>query len=243
MKPHAIEDLHRQMGCEYRSEIGRATTGLFRHQRATCVGRRLESQDLAIVDLHERQGQDDQARRYPELSLKDARQKARDYSDDPRKFAAQSLPDSFKDVAAHWFKQHVERNGLRSKGEIERVLNKYIYSKIGDQKFLDIRRGEINLLLDHVSDQHGPSQADSVLWVISSICSWYTVRNEHYESPIVRGMKRVKKDESKKPRFLNDDEISLVWDACDQLGTFGRLVKVALLLVNVAGSSGRMTRR
>ena len=46
---------------------------------------------------------------------------------------------------------------------------------------LDIRRGEINHLLDHVVDHHGRGQADGVLKVITSICNFYAVRNEHIE--------------------------------------------------------------
>ena len=176
--------------------------------------------------------------RYPDLSLKDARQKARDFADDPKKFLAQSNPESFKEVAESWVKRHVVENKLRSKGEIERGLAKYVYPKIGDKKFLDIRRGEVNALLDQIVDRHGRSQADAVLARIRSICNWYAARNEHYSSPIVRGMKRVKQNERKQLRFLNDDEIRLVWAACDQLDTFGRLVKVALLLGQRRGKLG-----
>src|SRR4051812_19056923 len=64
--------------------------------------------------------------RYPELGLKDARQKVRDFADDPRKFEEQSLPDSFREVAETWITRHVDANKLRSKPEIVRILNKYI---------------------------------------------------------------------------------------------------------------------
>ena len=176
--------------------------------------------------------------RYPELSLKDARTKARDFADDPKKFAAQSNPDHFREVAESWVRRHVDESGLRSKPEIERVLNKYVYPKIGDKKFLDVRRGEVNHLLDYIADNHGRAQADAVLARLRSICNFYAARNEHYVSPIVRGMKRTKQNERKQLRFLDDDEIRLVWDACDQLGTFGRLVKVALLLGQRRGKLG-----
>jgi integrase len=176
--------------------------------------------------------------RYPDLSLKDARQKARDYHDDPLKFAEQSNPDHYKQVAENWVRRHVDENKLRSKPEIERILTKYIYPKWADRKFLDIRRGEINQLLDFVADHHGPSQADSALKVIRSISNFYAARNEHYVSPIVRGMKRSKQSDRKQLRFLNDDEIRAVWAACAQLGTFGRLVKVALLLGQRRGKLG-----
>ena len=182
--------------------------------------------------------------RYPELSLKDARQKARDFADDPKKFLAQSNPDSFREVAESWVKRHVVENRLRSTPEIlERILNKYVYPTWGDRKFLDIRRGEVNHLLDHVSDKHGRAQADAVLKVIRSICIWYAARNEHYVSPIVKGMRRSKQQDRKQLRFLNDDEVRLVWAACDQLGTFGRLVKVALLTGTTTRQAGVQRRR
>ena len=59
--------------------------------------------------------------RYPDLSLKDARQRARDFADDPKKFAAQANTDSFKEVAETWVRRHVDENGLRSKRESERM--------------------------------------------------------------------------------------------------------------------------
>ena len=178
--------------------------------------------------------------RYPDLSLKDARQKARDFADDPKKFAAQANADSFREVAEAWVRRHVVENKLRSKREIERCLAKYVYPKWGERKFLDIRRGEVNHLLDHIVDAHGRPQADSVLRIIRSICNFYAARNEHYTSPIVRGMKRVKQrpNDRERLRFLDDDEIRLVWEACNKLGTFGRLVKVALLTAQRRGKLG-----
>ena len=46
--------------------------------------------------------------RFPELSLGDARQKVRDYENDPKKFAAQSNPGSYREQAEKWFKRAVE---------------------------------------------------------------------------------------------------------------------------------------
>jgi integrase len=51
-------------------------------------------------------------------------------------------------------------------------------------------------------------------------------------------MKRTKQNERKQLRFLNDDEIRLVWAACDKLDSFGRLVKFALLLGQRRGKLG-----
>jgi hypothetical protein len=35
-------------------------------------------------------------------------------------------PETFETVADNWLKRHVEAKGLRSKGEIERALKKYV---------------------------------------------------------------------------------------------------------------------
>ena len=107
--------------------------------------------------------------RYPELSLKDARQRARDYENDPKKFAAQSLPDSFKEVAENWVTRHVEANGLRSKREIERCLAQIYLPKVGRQEIPRHSPGRDQPLIDHVADHHGRSQADNVLRIIRSI--------------------------------------------------------------------------
>ena len=72
--------------------------------------------------------------RYPLLSLKDARQKARDFADDPRKFFSKPnlYPTASKPSPRTGSNVTLTRgSGLRSKPEIERVLNKYIYPQGG----------------------------------------------------------------------------------------------------------------
>jgi hypothetical protein len=63
---------------------------------------------------------------YPKLTVKAAREKAREYYENPEKFSAQAEVGSFKDVAENWFKRHVEANSLRSQAEIKRQLEKYV---------------------------------------------------------------------------------------------------------------------
>src|SRR5262249_32305099 len=97
-----------------------------------------------------------------------------------------------------------------------------------DKPFLQIRRREVNDLLDYIADNHGKSQADMVLAFIRGIMTWYQSRDEDYTSPIVRGMKR---DTNKKARdrILEDDEIRALWGAADECGLFGAMVKLCLL--------------
>ena len=92
---------------------------------------------------------------YPQMTVKEAREKARAYFADPATYAAQTLPDTFKEVADNWFKRHVEAQALRSAREIKPGLETYVYPKWKERKFLDLRRGEVNDLLDNIADHNG----------------------------------------------------------------------------------------
>jgi integrase len=167
---------------------------------------------------------------YPQMTVKEARSKAREYFANPQKFAAQAETGSFKEIADSWLQHHVEGR-LLSQREIRRKLDVYVLPKWKDRPFLEIRRKDVNDLLDHIATNHGRSQADAVLTTLSSIMTWYQTRAEDYTSPIVKGMKRDKREpkERVRSRFLDDDEIRAVWKAAKDLGTFGAFVQVALL--------------
>jgi integrase len=165
---------------------------------------------------------------YPAITVKEARAKAREYWENPQRFEAQAEIGSFMEIAAGWIKRHVEANKLRSQPEIERILSAYVYPKWKDRPFLDIRRREVNDLLDYIADNHGRSQADAALAVIRGIMTWHQSRDENYTSPIVRGMRR-NKNRKARDRVLDDYEIRAVWKAADDCGSFGALVKCCLL--------------
>ena len=57
-------------------------------------------------------------------------------------------PDLFKSIAENWIKRHVEKNKLRTRREIERVLNVYVYPHWADRPSTGIRRSDVSALLD-----------------------------------------------------------------------------------------------
>ena len=126
---------------------------------------------------------------------------------------------------------------MRSKPEIQRILDKHLYPEWADRPFLEVRRGEINELLDRVIDSgsrkskprknQGRSQADAVLAVIRAIMTWHQSRDENYASPIVKGMRRHKS--KPRDRILSDDEIRGVWNAVSGVKNFGSIIKLCLL--------------
>ena len=111
--------------------------------------------------------------RYPELGVA-ARKAAFEF--DPKAANAAAQAGSFKAVAEDWVKRYVVKKGLRSKDEIERILGKYIYPAWAGRPFFEIRRGDVNDLLDKLEDEHGAPQTDRVLAALRSIMNWFATR-------------------------------------------------------------------
>ncbi|MFM9858190.1 tyrosine-type recombinase/integrase [Pseudoxanthobacter sp. M-2] len=137
--------------------------------------------------------------------------------------------ETFGDVAATYLKRHVEAKGLRSEREIRRCLAVYVLPRWADREFAAVRRGDVAALLDAVEDNHGARQADYVLAIVRGIANWYAARNDGYVSPIVRGMRRTAPSSRKRDRILSDDEIRALWATAGSSGTFGAILRFALV--------------
>jgi integrase len=177
--------------------------------------------------------------RYPVLNLQQARQKAREFLADPEKAKSKADTGTFKDVAQNFIKRQVDaskdRAELRSKGEIVRCLEKYVYPHWGNRSFREIKRLDVSNLLDHIEDKHGTRQADVVLAIIGRIMNWFATRDNEYSSCIVRGMKRHNGNGGRarilgmKDKKVDDNEIRAFWNACESMGQFGAYCRTLLL--------------
>jgi integrase len=137
--------------------------------------------------------------------------------------------ETFGDVAANWLKRHVEPKGLRSAKEIKRMLDRHILPAWRNREFISIRRSHVTALLDKVEDNHKARAADYVLNVTRSISNWYAARHDDYTPPIVKGMRRQNPHDQARARILDDAELRAIWRAAEANGTFGGIIRLALL--------------
>jgi integrase len=135
---------------------------------------------------------------------------------------------TFGEVVQQFMTQHVRRNALRSGDEIDRLLKKDVLPVWRDREFVSIRRGGVARLLDEI-EARAPVHADHVLAILSKLFNWYMAREENYQSPVVRGMRRTAPKDHARSRVLADDEIRLFWAASADAGTYGAFLRVALL--------------
>lgn len=165
------------------------------------------------------------------FSIEDARERARQAIKRVRAGlpAEDAAPESFRYVSENYLKRHVEANGLRSRVEIERLLNAHLLPAWSDREFASIRRSDIAAVLDTVQDAHGARTADYVLAIVRQIANWYASRHDDYASPIARGMARTNPRARQRARILDDDELRIVWRAAAGAGTFGAIVLVLIL--------------
>ena len=83
--------------------------------------------------------------------------------------------------------RYVAREGakLRSTGRRHAVLRRLVYPTLGSRDINDIKRSDINRLLDQVESNNGRAMADSVLAVLRRIANWHAARDDTYASPFV----------------------------------------------------------
>ena len=161
---------------------------------------------------------------FSEMSVSEARKAAGLHLADPQAALDRAAAGTFKDVAAEFVRRHVEKNGLRSKSDIERHI-RYASDRWAGRKFIELRRRDVTALLDHLEDKHGAGVADQVLATLRKLMNWYESRSDDYVSPIVRGMR--KQAPKARDRILSDAEIRALWTGAD--GMFGDFTKLLLL--------------
>jgi integrase len=175
---------------------------------------------------------------YPRSSLADARAQAeqvlrdaargispKDREAEEQKQAQAERLNSFRAVAAEFMEDHAKN--LRTRYEVQRMINADLLPAWGDRPIGDISRADIKALLREKAST-APIAANRLLSLISKIFTWALDEEIIGASPAVR-LKRPS-EEHERERSLSAEEIKILWPAFTALGyPFGHALKFLLV--------------
>lgn len=186
---------------------------------------------------------------YPAMSLAKARQIAREWREDIRqgidpkvKEAARQRQEERRraDTFAAAFEQFSDDHlsTLRTGKVVKGVIAKHVMPKWGSRPISEIRRADVNDLIRNLRKDM-PIGANRVLAYLKKFFVW-AADQELIEASPAAAVKRPSK-EIKRDRVLTDWEIRAIWQACGELGAFGRAFKLMLATGQRRSEVGAMT--
>jgi hypothetical protein len=126
-----------------------------------------------------------------------------------RRKAEASAENTLKSITENWLAR--EGSKLRTVEERKATFKRLVYPKLGSRQIDEIKRSEINKLLDTIEDKNGPRMAALTLAYLRRVMNWHATRSDDFRTPIVRGMGRGVA--TKRERVLTDDELRACWRA------------------------------
>jgi len=181
--------------------------------------------------------------RYPELGLEAVRKLAterwgeiaqgRDPATEKKERKAANRTPAARDLVENiveiFIERHVKANQRAGTArECERVLNREVISRWRGHRFSEIKRADILDMLDEIVDRGSPIAANRYFADVRNLCNWAVGRGLIDVSPCV-GVRPPSAAKSR-DRILSDDELCVLWQACEELNyPFGPLVKLLIL--------------
>jgi integrase len=120
---------------------------------------------------------------------------------------------------------------LRSYDLYKRVLQKQVLPRLGEKQVHELRKSDLNAVLDRIEGDSGPRAAELAGAVARAMLNWHERRSDTFRSPLGRMAMRVDADERVRTRRLDDDEVKRFWAATgdDRVGLFGSVLRLLLL--------------
>jgi integrase len=136
--------------------------------------------------------------------------------------------NTLRGIVAEYFAR--EGDKLRSSAMRRSALDRLVLPALGGRPIYDIRRSDIVRLLDKIESESGPAAADQVLKYLSKIFAWFATRSDAFQSPITRGMGRLRAKDNARQRTLSDVELRAVWLAAESFPRpWGIYIRMLLL--------------
>jgi integrase len=188
---------------------------------------------------------------YPALSLAKARQIAREWREDLRQGIDPKAKEAERrrqeqrrraDTFAAVFGAYADErlSTLRTGADVKRAIEAHVVTQWGERPLTDIRRADVNELVRELR-KGAPIRANRVLAYLKTFFGW-CVDQDLIEASPAAAVKRPSK-EVKRDRVLTDAEIRAIWEACGELGAFGRAFRFMLATGQRRSEVGEMTWR
>jgi len=168
--------------------------------------------------------------RFPQLSIQEARIRAREalerlsYGDDPGR--QKDNPERFEAAFSIFMQRHVSQT--KGTYETNRIYKHDLLPKFKGTYLSQVARRDVISLLDDIVDRGSPIMANRVLAVLRKFFSWAVARDLTKSNPC-EGVTPPSKQTSR-DRILNDVEIRVFWQACNELKyPYGTYFKFLLL--------------
>jgi integrase len=186
---------------------------------------------------------------YPAMSLAKAREIARGWREDirqgfdpkvkeeqRRRQEERRRADSFSAVFAAFAEDHLST--LRSGDDVKSAIERRVLPTWGDRPVSEIRRADVHELIRGLRKSI-PIGANRVFAYLKKFFGWLVDQDMIENSPaaaVKRPSKEVKRD-----RVLTDAEIRAIWEACGNVGAFGRAFRFMLVTGQRRSEVGKMT--
>jgi integrase len=176
---------------------------------------------------------------YPVMSLAEAREVAREWRRDiaegidPKEKAAEVAREqqrlranTFGAAFANFAEDHLKT--LRTGAAVAAAVRNHAFPALENRPMREIRRSEILALINRLK-KDSPISANRVLAYLKKFFSW-ALENELVDDSPAASIKRptAEKDRERE-RVLSDWEIRALWQACGDMGAFGRAFKFMLV--------------
>ena len=103
--------------------------------------------------------------------------KGHDPASDRRKTAA-SAGNTLQSIAETYFAREGQK--LRTARVRKRALERLVYPELGARQIEEIKRSDINRLLDKIEDEHGSRSATLALAYLRRVMNWHAARAETF---------------------------------------------------------------
>ena len=161
--------------------------------------------------------------KYPQITIRDARQKTAEMKAlvakgiDPREMKQSAVIDNMK-LTKHMINEFIEiyakpRNSSWKQAQYN--LNRYVVPFIGRKPIAEIKRADLHIILDKLSEQGKNITCNRTLAHMKRFFGWIVERGYLEYSPADHIKPRH--IERRRERVLSDDEIKLIWASSENL--------------------------